>query len=188
MTTTHRAAAAAGDAELMLRVQADERDAFGELYDRFGARAYRYAYAVARDRRAEDILQEAFLSVWRSRGSFRPEYGEVGPWIMGIVRQRAIDWLRHNGRHDSRRAGVEQVDGRHSAPGSVEETIAERDAAARLRGTLARLPAAQRDVITLAYFGEMTTTEIATALRLPLGTVKGRMRLGLEKLRDGVTA
>ena len=189
MTEARTVSADEHDAALMRRVQADDQAAFGALYDRFGTKAYRVAFSVARDRpRAEDIVQEAFLSVWRSRAGYRPELGTVVGWIMHTVRNRAIDSLRRNGRHDDRRApgGDQEIDDRLIAPGSVEDTVGERDQAARLRRTLARLPAAQRDVIALAYFGELSTSEIARQLSLPLGTVKGRMRLGLDKLRaDG---
>ena len=173
------------DADLMRRVQTDDAVAFRELYDRFGPGAYRVAQAVSRDRQhAEDIVQEAFLSIWRARARYRPEYGTVVAWVMGNVRNRAIDSLRHHDRHSRRRAREEGAEERLEAPRpDVEEIIGERDEAARLRGALARLPTAQRDVITLAYFGELSTSEIAHELSLPHGTVKGRMRLGLQKLR-----
>ncbi len=102
---------------------------------------------------------------------------------MGTVRNRAIDSFRRNAPHDSRRAAEDHIDERLQAPGSLEETTGERDQAARLRGVLAQLPVAQREVIALAYFGELSTTELARELALLLGTIKGRMRLGLEKLR-----
>lgn len=175
-----------GDAELMLLVQTDEVDAFEVLFDRFALRAYRVAHAIARnDARTEDIVQDAFLSIWRTRASYRPERGTVVAWLMGIVRNRAIDSLRLNVRHDIRRADEGLIDQRtHSC--APEHTVAERDQAAHLRSIMAQLPDAQRDVIALAYFGELSTTEIAGELSLPLGTVKGRMRLGLEKLRGEV--
>lgn len=176
-----------GDEDLMERVQADDADAFAVLFDRLGARAYRVAFVLAHERtRAEDIVQEAFLSVWRNRAAYDPQRGAVGAWTTGIVRNRAIDSARRNGRHDRRRADEEGLDTGRQAPGGVEVTVGERDEAARLRGVLARLPEAQRDVIALAYFGELSTTEIASELSLPLGTVKGRIRLGLEKLRAEV--
>ena len=106
-----------GDVELMQRVQADDPGAFGALYDRFGSRAYRVALAIARDKtRAEDIVQEALLSVWRSRAQYQPRRGAVVTWIMGTVRNRAIDSGRRHGRHDNRRADVENIGGRVPAP------------------------------------------------------------------------
>jgi len=172
------------DAELMLRVQADDPEAFGALYDRFGARAYRVAFALARDpTRAEDIVQDAFLSIWRGRAMYQPQRGALVAWILGVVRNRALDALRRNGRHDTRRADEEQIDQQLQSVGSAQDRLGEREEAAELRGVLARLPAAQREVIALAYFGELSTSEIASELSLPLGTVKGRIRLGLQKLR-----
>ncbi len=141
MTVSLAPAVELGDVELMVRVQADDPDAFGALYDRFGARAYRVAYAISRDgTRAEDIVQEAFLSVWRSRAAYQPQRGTVTGWVMGTVRNRAIDSFRRNGPHDSRRAGEDHIDERLQAPGSLEETTGERDQAARLRGVLGQLP------------------------------------------------
>ena len=105
---------------------------------------------------------------------------------MGVVRNRAIDAHRRHSRHDTRRADEQYADAQ-AARGSLDESVGERDDAARLRAALARLPDAQRDVITLAYFGELSATEIASELSLPLGTVKGRMRLGLDKLRFGLS-
>jgi len=104
----------------------------------------------------------------------------VHSWALDIVRHRAIDCLRRNRRHDRWREGFDGVAEGHAAPGGVEDDPADRDEARRLRAVLAHLPMAQREVIALAYFGELTHSEIAHELSLPLGTVKGRMRLGLE--------
>ena len=155
------------DDALMRRVQADDQDAFQALYDRFGARAYGVAASIVRDRaRAEDLVEEAFLSVWRWRARYRPGHATAGSWVLGLVRERAVDSLRRSRREDL----------------AVDGLSEDRDA--QLHDALARLPAAQRDVISLAYFGELSTTEIANELALPVGTIRGRMRLGLEKLRD----
>ncbi len=169
----------------MRRVQADDPEAFGMLYDRFSAPAFRVAVGIARSRsHADDAVQEAFLSLWRNRSRYRPELGTVRGWVMGIVRNRAIDLLSKHSRHDTSRDGTGQpVDEQLAAAGAVGGKVAERDGAARLRTALWALPAAQRDVIALAYFGKLSTTEIANRLSLPVGTVKGRIRLGLDKLR-----
>lgn len=173
------------DTELMARVQADDADAFRFLFDRFATMAYRVAYSIVRDGgRGEDVVQEAFLSAWRTRGAYCAERGSVGAWLMGIVRHRALDSVRRNARHDDRRADEERITEGGEAPGGIEDAVAEREQAIHLRGVLARLPVAQREVIALAYFGELSSSEIASELALPLGTVKGRMRLGLEKLRE----
>jgi len=177
------------DVQLMARIQHGDPDAFRVLYDRFGARAYRVAFAIARDAsRAEDVVQEAFLSTWRHCALYRPERGSPQAWVLGIVRNRALDALRHHGRHDSRRVGAEQLDDRVWDAPSVEHLVARLDEAERLRHVLAQLPDPQREVIALAYYGQLSAAEIAGALALPLGTVKGRMRLGLMKLRAQGTA
>lgn len=175
------------DAQLMLRVQGDDAQAFEALYDRFAGRAYGLARSIARnDTRAQDVVQDAFLSVWRSRASYVPARGSVVGWIMGTVRNRAIDARRRDGRHDTRRADGEGIEEYLRAPGDLEHSVAERDQGVRLRSLLATLPEAQRDVITLAYFGELSTSEIARELSIPHGTVKGRMRLGLKRLRTAL--
>jgi RNA polymerase sigma-70 factor, ECF subfamily len=173
------------DVALMQRIQSGDGDAFTALYDRHAGRAYTVAYAITRDTPlAEDVVQEAFLSLWRSRDHFSAQRGAVAPWVMAIVRNRALDQLRRQGRHDSRRAGSPDLDRELPAVDDVEGSVSEGDRASRLRGALDRLPAAQRDVIVLAYYGELSHTEIAAHLGLPDGTVKGRMRLGLQKLRS----
>lgn len=128
------------------------------------------------------------MSIWTARETYRPEGGEVHSWVLGIVRNRAIDNLRRHGRHDRVRNGPGELADSVKAPGGVEDDMADRDEARRLRAALARLPTAQREVIAFAYFGELTHTEIADQLSLPLGTVKGRMRLGLEKLHSQIVA
>ena len=175
------------DEALMRQVQADDPAAFGVLYDRFSARAYRVATGIAQDRsHADDMVQEAFVSLWRRRARYDPALGTVSGWVMATVRNRAIDVLRAQRRHDARRDGTDETfDERLTEADAVEERVAERDGAARLRTTLGALPAAQREVIALAYFGELSATEISDRLSLPVGTVKGRMRLGLDKLRHG---
>jgi RNA polymerase sigma-70 factor (ECF subfamily) len=185
--TTGAEEADEADEALMRQVQADDPLAFGLLYDRFSARAYRLASGMAQNRgHAEDMVQEAFVSLWRNRARYDPGRGSVTGWVMTAVRHRAIDVLRAQRRHDAHRARTDQTaDEPATAGGAVEDRVIEREGAARLRSALGALPAAQREVITLAYFGELSATEIADRLSLPVGTVKGRMRLGLTKLRHG---
>ncbi|HET9720086.1 MAG TPA: sigma-70 family RNA polymerase sigma factor [Solirubrobacteraceae bacterium] len=176
-----RKLAALEDPELMA---AGSVEAFGELYDRYCDRAYRVARAVCRDDgHAEDAVQDAFLSVWRTRASYQSQRGPVAAWLLTTVRYRAIDLMRVNGKHLARRADEDQLEA-HAAPGDVAERVIHRDETDRLKATLAMLPDAQKEVITLAYYGQLSHTEIAAHLGLPSGTVKGRMRLGLQKLRD----
>lgn len=171
---------------LMSQVKGGSVDAFEELYDRYSARAYRVARSICQDQgRAEDAVQEAFLSIWKSRMAFRPQRGTLAAWLLTTVRYRAIDGARRDHRHAGRRAD-EHTLAAYPAPGALVDQVASRDEADRLRMLLNILPETQREVITLAFYGELTHTEIATALRLPTGTVKGRMRLGLHKLREAI--
>lgn len=179
-------AGARSDGELMAQASAGGVDAFGELYDRYSDRAYRVARSVCHDdARAQDAVHDAFLSVWQNRSSYRTQRGTVPAWLLTVVRYRAIDLERHNLKHASRRAAPELLDGL-PATDDVSEQAVDRADAERLRAALARLPNAQQEVITLAFYGQLSHTEIATHLGLPAGTVKGRMRLGMQKLRASI--
>lgn len=171
---------------LMSQVKGGSVDAFEELYDRYGVQAYRVARSICHDQgHTEDAIQEAFLSIWKSRTSYQPQRGTVAAWLLTVVRYRAIDVARRDHKHGGRRAAEDTL-ATHPTLGALAEQVANRDAAERLRALLTRLPDAQREVITLAFYGELTHTEIATALDLSAGTVKGRMRLGLQKLRTNI--
>jgi len=171
------------DSELMAKLSAGSVESFDELYGRYCDRAYRVARAVCRDDgRAQEAVQDGFLSVWNSRANYRPQQGTVAAWLLTVVRYRAIDIVRNDRKHVSRRASHDQ----REWPSTVEdplETAVKHDDAQRLQASLAMLPDAQAEVVTLAYYGELSHTEIAAQLGLPTGTVKGRMRLGLQKLR-----
>jgi RNA polymerase sigma-70 factor, ECF subfamily len=174
------------DGQLMEQIKSGSTDAFEELYDRYCYRAYRVAWCICHDDgRAEDAVQEGFMSIWRSRTAYRSQRGTVAAWLLTAVRHRAIDVSRRDYKHSARRAGEHTLDA-HPAPGNIAEEAVAREDARELLDLLAQLPDAQREVITLAYYGELTHTEIATALDIPTGTVKGRMRLGLGKLRAGI--
>ena len=176
------------DEQLMAQVQADDLSALGELYDRYFDQAYCLSISVCHDRgRAEDAVQEAFVSIWRSRSTYHRNRGTVAMWLMTVVRHRAVDAGRRHHRHATRSMNGDHLEDRASRQ-DLEAEAAETDDAARLRGLLAGLPDAQREVITLAFYGQMTHVEIAEHLDLPPGTVKGRMRLGLEKLRKSISA
>ena len=169
----------------MRRVQADDPRAFGELYDRHAGRAWSVARAICHDAgRAEDAVQEGFLAVWRTQDSYRSERGSVQGWLLAIVRNRAIDAARREAAsHRPPLARHEPFEEEAAGCSTADEVIA-RSQADALRGRLAELPEAQAQVIALAYYGELSHAEIAARLGLPTGTVKGRMRLGLQKLRD----
>ena len=133
---------------------------------------------------AEDVTQEAFLSIWRSTARFDAGRGSVRGWVLGVVRNRAIDALRRGGAQAPRLDADD--DGVLEARPAEERTDVEairRETAGHLRKALGLLPREQSQVIELAYFGGFSHSEIAEMLGMPLGTVKGRMRLGLEKIR-----
>lgn len=172
------------DDVLMRRVQGDDALAFGELYDRHITRALRIARSVGhRSTRAEDAVQEGFLSVWRSRASYRPGAGSFQAWAMSIIRHRAVDAIRSD-TAGARPQLTHLTDGmQDTASASLQDEAIDRSQGHTLRALLRQLPDAQAEVIILAFFGELSHTEIAAELSLPEGTVKGRMRLGLKKLR-----
>ena len=158
--------------------------AFELIYDRHGGAAFSLAYRMVGDRAiAEDITQEAFLSMWRSRVRYERERGSVRAWVLGIVHHRTIDALRRNLVHDRRRASAEGLEERQEAPERTDVEVARRDEARTVREAMETLPEEQHQVIRLAYFGGFTHTQIAEMLDMPIGTVKGRMRLGLDKMR-----
>jgi RNA polymerase sigma-70 factor (ECF subfamily) len=172
------------DEEVMVLLRDGNPDAFEVIYDRHGGVAFSLAYRMVGDRNvAEDITQEAFLSMWRSRVRFDRERGSVRAWVLGIVHHRTIDMLRRNTAHDRRRASAEGLEERQEAPERTEVEVARRDEAREVREAMHTLPGEQLEVVRLAYFGGFTHTQIAEMLDQPIGTVKGRMRLGLEKMR-----
>lgn len=151
---------ASSDERLMAQLQAGDVDAFAALYDRFAARAYQIARSVCRDDgRAEDAVQEAFKSIWHSRASYRPDRGTLAAWLVTVVRHRAIDLSRRNGTQVAQPTADDAIT-RLPAHDDVAAQSADRAQARRLRDALARLPDAQREVITLAFYGQLTHTEI----------------------------
>jgi RNA polymerase sigma-70 factor (ECF subfamily) len=172
------------DEEVMQLVQREDPRAFELLYDRHGGAAFSLAYRmVGKQAPAEDVVQEAFLSIWRSRQRYDKTRGSVRTWVLGIVHHRTIDALRRNLVHDRRRTSAEGLEERQEAPERTDVEVARREEARTVRAALETLPDQQTKVIELAYFGGFTHTQIAEMLDMPIGTVKGRMRLGLEKLR-----
>ena len=182
MFRAERATSAMSDGELMGQVDVGVVAAFSEIYDRFWSRAYRVALSVCHDEGyAQDAVQDAFISIWTSPASYRSQRGTVAAWLLTGVRYRAIDITRRNAGLTVRCGSSDGLLER-PAPDDVSETVIARDRGARLRDALTQLPDRQREVIALAYYGELSQTEIAAHLGLPTGTVKGRMRLGLDKL------
>jgi RNA polymerase sigma-70 factor (ECF subfamily) len=159
--------------------------AFEVLYDRHGGAAYSLAHRIVGDAQiAEDVTQEAFISIWRAGGKFDAARGSVRSWALGIVRNRAIDSLRRQaGKAPKLDLDDDLVLESQPADELTDAEAIRRETARRVRGALVALPSEQSEVIGLAYFGGFTHAEIAKMLSMPLGTVKGRMRLGLEKIR-----
>jgi RNA polymerase sigma-70 factor, ECF subfamily len=173
------------DEELMQLVRRGDADAFGIVYDRHASSAYSLAYRMMGSRAAaEDVTQEAFLSAWRSGARYDRGRASVRTWLLGIVHNRAIDAMRRGRVRDFPRVDDEAAAERLESGERTDVEAARREEAATIRAAIDTLPSEQSQVIELAYFGGFTHTEIASMLRAPVGTVKGRMRLGLKKLRD----
>src|SRR3954468_24574719 len=175
---------ALADEDLMQLVRRGDTFAFEVVYERHATAAFSLAYRMTGKRNvAEDVVQEAFLSLWRSGARYDRTRGSVRTWALGIVHNRAIDALRRSTVHDRRRASDEGIEERFEAEERTEVEAARRDEARSVREVIDELPEEQGRVIQLAYYGGFTHTEIAEMLETPIGTVKGRMRLGLEKMR-----
>ncbi len=184
-TLTPEALQRLADEDLMTLVERKDADAFAVLYDRHGGAAYSLAHRIVGDSAiAEDVTQEAFLSVWRSGARFDAARGSVRSWTLGIVRNRAIDALRR-ASGPAPKLDLDDDAALEARPsGELTDSAAiRRETSRRVQGALRELPDEQSEVIGLAYFGGFTHSEIADMLGMPLGTVKGRMRLGLEKIR-----
>jgi RNA polymerase sigma-70 factor (ECF subfamily) len=172
------------DEDLMQLVRENQASAFEVVYERHADAAFSLAYRMCGKRSlAEDVVQEAFLSLWRSGARYDRTRASVRTWVLGIVHNRAIDALRRGTVHDRRRASDEGIEERFESKERTDVEASRREEAREVRSALRELPAEQSRVIELAYFGGFTHTEIASMLDTPIGTVKGRMRLGLRKLQ-----
>ena len=168
----------------MQLVHGGEARAFEVIFDRHADAAFSLAYRMCGRRgAAEDVVQEAFLSLWRSGARYDRTRGSVRSWVLGVVHNRAIDMFRREVVHNSRDVSDEGLAERIKAPEDTETEVQRREAAGQVRSALRELPPDQRQVIELAYFGGFSHSQIAEMLKLPAGTVKGRMRLGLTKMR-----
>ncbi|MFZ0043278.1 MAG: sigma-70 family RNA polymerase sigma factor [Solirubrobacteraceae bacterium] len=172
------------DEDLMALVHEGEAQAFEVIFDRHADAAFSLAYRMCGRRgMAEDVLQDAFLSLWRSGARYDRTRGSVRSWVLGVVHNRAIDAFRRDTVRTGRDIRDDEATERLPAPVNIETEVQRRDEATQVRRALDDLPPDQRKVIELAYFGGFTHSQIAEMLDLPTGTVKGRMRLGLTKLR-----
>ena len=169
---------------LIRQVANQDRDAFSQLYDRFSSLVFTLAMRMLRARSdAEDLLQEVFVQVWRQARNYSTERGSPEAWIVNIARSRAIDKIRSIRRMEKSFVLTDDP-ARAESSDNVESSAAESEARMAMNSALANLPDTQRKVLELAYFDGLTQTEIANRLAEPLGTVKTRMRSGIQRLRD----
>jgi RNA polymerase sigma-70 factor (ECF subfamily) len=175
-----------GDSLLAQRIRSGDREALGELYDRYASVALATALRVVADReQAEDLVHDSFVAVWQKIDRFDPMRGSLRAWLLTVVRNRAIDRLRA-GRAS---IAIEDADDQsllRTSPNPTWEAAIARQSAAELRNALESLPSEQRQAVELAYFGGNTYREIAVLTKVPLGTANGRLRLALAKLREAL--
>ena len=175
------------DEDLMALVACGDARAFAVVYDRHAVVAYSLAHRICgRRASAEEVVQEAFLAAWRARERYDRSRGGVRSWLLTLVHNRAVDAVRHSAVTTSRDVNDEGLAALLPAIEQTDTEVERRNDAALVRSALEQLPDEQQQVIELAYFGGFSHSEIAVMLRLPPGTVKGRMRLGLTKLRDAL--
>jgi RNA polymerase sigma factor (sigma-70 family) len=170
------------DEALVALAARSEQSALAELYDRYGRAAYGLALRIVRDEAlAEDVVQEGFLSLWRTASRFVPERGKASTWILTLVHRRAVDVVR---REERRRTDTLEAAPEPAAGTEVDEEAWLRLQRERVQDALCRLPDQQREALELAYYGGFTQSELAERLGQPLGTVKSRMFSGLARLRE----
>jgi RNA polymerase sigma-70 factor (ECF subfamily) len=168
------------EVELLRRIRQRDSNALSELYDLYGSRVYSLAVAILGDgMRAQEVTQDTFMKVWQAPELYRNENGRFPAWLLTITRRLAIDRLRHEQRRSGRSVSLDDVD----FP-ELRDAVQDEEARWRELGHLMdQLPVEQREVINLAYYRGLSQSEIAAHLNVPLGTVKTRLRLGMEKLR-----
>lgn len=180
--------AGAADAQLIERLQQRDAQALAELYDRYGRLAFSLILRIVRDSGiAEDLVQETFLRVWNRAQGFDAHKGSIGPWLLAVARNRAIDYLRSAGGRERNALEFEETD----HPGlytDMEQDILNSDKARRVKTAMQKLSPNLRQVIELAYFEGLSQTEMADRLGQPLGTVKTWVRTALKNLRDELGA
>ena len=171
------------DEDLIAALADRELSALDALYDRYHRVAFSMAYRVLGDRgTAEDVVQDAFLSVWRQAKSFRRDRGSAKTWLMSIVHHRSIDKLRSHANAPNF-VPIDEAQERESEQAGTWQAVWSSLTSDAVRAAVAGLPSEQRKSIELAFFSGYTHVEIASLMNVPLGTVKGRMRIGLQKLK-----
>jgi RNA polymerase sigma-70 factor (ECF subfamily) len=168
------------DAVLELLARSDE-SALAELYDRYGGPAYRLALRIVRDAAlAQDAVQDAFLTAWRTAAGFDSRRGSASTWLLTLVHRRAVDVVRR----EDRRRGLPLDDAPVASGDATDETVETRELRRGVQAALRQLSALEREALELAYYGGLSQSEIAEKVGVPLGTVKSRMFAGLARLRD----
>jgi RNA polymerase sigma-70 factor (ECF subfamily) len=171
------------DDSLLDAIRRRDEGAIAALYDRYGRLAFGLAYRVVGERNAaEDVVQEAFLSIWRRAASFETARGSVRTWVLSIVHHRAIDRLRGTAGRTRQDAPIEDFE-RILAIDDPWREVSQVIQRETLQKAIATLPDAQRQAVEMAYFDGFTQQEIATRMDVPVGTVKGRLRLAMQRLR-----
>lgn len=173
-----------GDRDLIDRLRRRDAQALAELYDRYGRLTYSVILRVVRDAAtAEDLVQETFLRVWNRAQGLDQERGSVGPWLLAVARNRAIDYLRSTAGRERNTLDLEDTD--HPALyRDIEPEILRSDKTRRVKAAMDKLSPNQRQVMELAYFEGLSQTEMAERMGQPLGTVKTWVRTALQSLRD----
>ena len=183
MLVGSEAAEGLADIDLVAQLAAGSQEALAELYDRYGRLAYSVALRVLGDPgRAEDAVQEAFLKIWNHASTFDVSRGSLRNWLMTSVRNRSIDYLRGRGAHERQEVQLQPALAEVSARSDPWREVSLSLERSAVREAMSNLPAEQRQAVELAYFAGYSHREIADMTRVPLSTVKGRMRLALEKL------
>lgn len=169
------------DVATLTRMAAGDQQALGTLYDRYGRMVYAIALRITGDvQSAEECTQDAFLAAWRTAASFDPSRARPSTWICAIARNRALDAARAQTRRPTPQDAVEP----NGFEPDTADLVQAADEAVRVAEAMAKLPPAQLEVLQLAYFDELSQTQISERLRVPLGTVKSRMRLAVDRLRS----
>jgi RNA polymerase sigma-70 factor (ECF subfamily) len=175
----------ADDGQLVREVARGDVQAFKEIYDRHSAQAFGLALYVTKQATvAEEVTQDAFLGLWRSASGFDPQRAAVRTWLLSMVRNRGIDALRKHAKQLRDVEFDESIAERLESPDRPDEQVVQQEDLRHTRDLLSILPAKQRQVIELGFFRGLSQTEIATKIGVPVGTVKGRQRLALEKLHE----
>jgi len=180
------------DGDLIRRLKARDANAMADLYDRYGKLTYSLIYRIVRNEGiAEDLVQEAFLRVWNRMAAFDAQKGALGPWILTVARNRAIDYLRSlDGKLSAGLVELDKVEQPSTFAGAGDRAL-EIDRARALAGAFKKLTENQRQVIEMAYYEGLSQSEMAERMKQPLGTVKTWVRSALQALREelgGLTA